>query len=211
MADLPLIRDDRKERVARMLAQRLQSLVVVCEAIHRRHNVSAILRSAECFGVHEVHLVTGAFRPSRGAARGAENWLELHRHERTTDCLLALRARGFRVLVADLGGEAFTPETAPVDRPLALVFGAEHDGVSDEARALADGAVTVPMRGLTESLNVSVAAACVLQRISERRRALVGEGDLEPDRQRAFFDAWQAAEEEEKAGRRARLGEAGSG
>ncbi|MCK6504996.1 RNA methyltransferase [Myxococcota bacterium] len=207
----PLIRDDRKERVAAALSTRLGSVVVVCEAVHRRHNVSAILRSAEAFGVHEVHLVTGPFRPSKGAARGAERWLELHRHKRIEACLGELKARGYRIFVADLDEAAHSPDTLPVDQPLVILFGAEHSGVSDQARALADGTVTVPMRGLTESLNVSVAAACVLQRVSERRRARVGKGDLEPARQQAFFDAWVAAEEEEKAGRRARRGEPGGG
>ena len=204
----PLIRDDRKERVAAALATRLASVVVVCEAVHRRHNVSAILRSAEAFGVHEVHLVTGPFRPSKGAARGAERWLELHRHKQTTACLGELKDRGYRIVVADLvvdaGTPAWAPDTVPVDQPLVILFGAEHSGVSEAALALADGAITVPMRGLTESLNVSVAAACVLQRVTERRRAVVGAGDLPQARQQAFFDAWVAAEEEEKSGRRAR-------
>lgn len=200
----PLIRDDRKERIAAALAQRLGSVVVVCEAVHRRHNVSALLRSAEAFGVHEVRLVTGPFRPSKGATRGAENWLELHLETEIVPCLEALRARGFRIVVADLSEEAWSPETVPVDRPVAIVFGSEHDGVSPEARALADGVVMVPMRGLTESLNVSVASACVLQRVAERRRDRVGGGDLEVERQTAFYESWMAAEEEEKLGRRSR-------
>lgn len=210
-ADAPLIRDDRKERVSAALKQRLGSVIVVLEAVHRRHNVSAMLRSAEAFGVHEVHMVTGPFRPSKGAARGAERWLELNRHDDTAACLQALKDRGFRVVVADLADDAWTPDTVPVDRPLAVLFGSEHAGVSDVARAMADGAVIVPMRGLTESLNVSVAAACALQRITERRRDVVGGGDLSPARQQAFFDAWVAAEEEAKRGRRARLGDAESG
>lgn len=201
-----LIADDRKDRVQAALDARLGSVVVVCEAVHRRHNVSAILRSAECFGAHEVHLVMGEFRPSRGAARGAERWLELHLQPDTTSCLLGLKARGFKVYVADLAEPSWSPDTLPVDGPVAVLFGSELDGVSDEARALADGAIQVPMRGLTESLNVSVAAACVLQRVTERRRQVVGGGDLEPERREAFYQAWLDAEEAAKAGRRARLG-----
>ncbi|NOY25197.1 MAG: RNA methyltransferase [Oligoflexia bacterium] len=201
---LGLIRDDRMQRVAAALRRRLASVTVVLEAVHRRHNVSAMLRSAEGFGVHDVHMVTGPFRPSKGAARGAERWLVLHRHDDTGTCLQGLSEQGFRIVVADLDENAWTPDTVPVDRPLAVLFGAEHAGVSDVARRLAEGAVTVPMRGLTESLNVSVAAACVLQRITERRRLLVGAGDLPEDRQQAFFDAWFRAEEEAKLGRRAR-------
>jgi len=189
------------------LQARMGSVVVVLEAVHRRHNVSAILRSAESFGVHEVHMVIGPFRPSKGAARGAERWVELHRHDSLGPCIADLKARGYRVVVADVGVGAASPEHVPVDQPLAILFGSEHTGVSELARSLADGAVTVPMRGLTESLNVSVAAACILQRVVERRRAHVGHGDLEPARQDAFFDAWVLAEEEEKRGRRSRLAE----
>lgn len=206
------LRERRIARVRGMLARRLGSVVVIVEAVRRRHNASAILRSCEAFGVHEVHLVTGDFSPSKGAARGAERWLELHRHEEVSACIAALKARGFRVYVADLAEDAYAPDEVPVEGPVAVLFGSELTGVSDAARALADGVVSVPMRGLTESLNVGSAAACTIFRLAERRRALVargspgggGEGDLAPERQEAFLAAWQEAEEAARAGRRAR-------
>ncbi|MDP6932052.1 MAG: TrmH family RNA methyltransferase, partial [Myxococcota bacterium] len=74
------ITDRRRQRLEQTLEQRLGSVVVVAEAVHRRHNTSAILRSAEAFGLHEVHLVANSFRPSKGAARGSEKWLDIHRH-----------------------------------------------------------------------------------------------------------------------------------
>ena len=197
---------ERQERVQKMLSDRLGSVCVIAEAIHRRHNTSAILRSCEAFGVHEVHLITGRFRTSRGAARGAERWLDLHRWTTIEECVAHLRARGYRIFVGDLAADAHTPDTLPVDGPVAILFGNELNGVSDEARALADGAVIVPMRGLTESLNVSVAAACVLQRVTERRRAQVGGGDLPAERQEAFFTKWLAREELAKRGVIARVG-----
>ncbi len=200
------VSEERQERVREMLAGRLSSVCVIAEAIHRRHNTSAILRSCEAFGVHEVHLITGHFHTSRGAARGAERWLDLHRWEDLPSCVANLRQRGFRIFVCDLADDAHTPDTLPVDGPVAVLLGNELTGVSDEARSLADGAVIVPMRGLTESLNVSVAAACVLQRVTERRRALLGGGDLEVDRQAAFFAAWQEREELAKRGVIARVG-----
>jgi tRNA (guanosine-2'-O-)-methyltransferase len=188
------VSDRRKARVQEILQNRLGSVVVVAEAVHRRHNTSAILRSAEAFGLHEVHMVTGRFRPSHGAARGAERWLELVRHPQLRPCVEALRTRGFAFWIADLSDDAKSPEEVPVDQPVAVLFGAELTGVSDEARSLADGVVSVPMRGLTTSLNVSAAAACTLHRISERRRALVGGGDLAPERQKTFFEQWLARE-----------------
>jgi tRNA (guanosine-2'-O-)-methyltransferase len=188
-----------------VLEQRLQSLVVVVEAVHRRHNTSAILRSAEAFGLHEVHLVTGEFRPSRGAARGAERWLEIHRHADIAAVASHLRGRGFSLWVAHPVAGAATPGEIPVDRPIALLFGSELEGVSARALALADGVVSIPMRGLTASLNVSVAAAVVLADVAERRRALLGGGDLDPDRREAFYRGWLDAEARAEAGLRAQL------
>lgn len=193
----------RVQRVMDCLARRVGSVVCVTEGVRRRHNASAILRSCECFGIHEIHLVTRGFSPSRGASRAAERWVELRRFDHTADSLAELKARGFAVYVADLDPAAFTPETVPVDRPLALLFGSEVRGVSDEARAAADGVVTVPMYGLTESLNVSVSAALILRTVVERRRARVG-ADLEPAAQEAFLRAWLAAEERALRGRMAR-------
>ena len=199
--------DRRRERLSEVLDQRLSSLVVVVEAVRRRHNTSAILRSAEAFGVHEVHLVTGDFRPSKGAARGAERWLELHRHATTTEALTALKARGFQVWLADPAPGHLDPMAVPVDRPIAVLFGSELNGVSDEARGLADGVLAVPMLGLTESLNVSAAAAVVIYALAERRRALVGRSDLEPERRQAFWQAWLARELEAEEGLRVSAGE----
>ncbi len=185
---------ERIARISAALDRRVGSVVAVCEAVRRRHNVSAILRSAEAFGVHEVHLVTQGFRPVRGAARGAERWVLRRRFDHIDDSVADLRARGFRVYVADLAPGAFTPETLPVDTPVALIFGSELRGVSDRARSLADGVFQVPMHGLTESLNVSVSAAIALRTLSERRRALVG-ADLDPAERARFLAAWLHDEE----------------
>jgi tRNA (guanosine-2'-O-)-methyltransferase len=192
-------------RIAGALDRRVGSVVAVCEAVRRRHNVSAILRSAEAFGVHEVHLVTQGFRPVRGAARGAERWVWRRRFDHVDASFDDLRGRGFRIYVADFGPEAFTPETVPVDRPLAIVFGSEMRGVSPRARALADGVVTVPMHGLTESLNVSVSAAILLRTVSERRRALAGP-DLPAAERDRFLGEWLEAEASALRGFLARTG-----
>ena len=202
------ISDERQARVREMLARRLGSVVVILEAVHRRHNASAILRSCECFGVHEVHLVTKGFKPSKGAARGSERWLDIHRWESTDDAVSALRARGFRLYVADLMDGAHSPDTLPVDGNIAILMGAELTGVSDRARELCDGAICVPMHGLTESLNVSVAAACILQRLTERVRESSGEGNLDSERQEEFFAEWSERELSAKQGMlaRARMG-----
>ena len=97
----------------------------------------------------------------------------------STDAVVeALRTRGFNIYVADLMEEVHSPDSLPIDGNVAILMGAELTGVSDRARELADGAICVPMHGLTESLNVSVAAACILQRLTERKRVATGGGDL---------------------------------
>ena len=176
--DLRELAADCKPRRVRicldLLDRRLDGITVIGEAIHRRHNVSAVLRSAEAFGVHEAHLVTNEFKPSVGAAKGAERWLELALHESTEACFEILRQRGFRIFVGDLGEGAVPPDEVPVDTPVALLFGSELAGVSPRARAAADGVVQVPMHGTTQSLNVSVAAAVTLFAVCERRRRVAG-------------------------------------
>lgn len=188
----------RGDRVREALAQRLGSLVVVCETVRRRHNVSAILRSCEAFGLHEVHLVTeGSTAASPGTARGAERWVHRRRFDSIEASVADLKARGFRVVVADLRPGAWSPEDVPVDQPLAIVLGSEFLGVSARARALADGAVCIPMQGLTGSLNVSASAAILVRTLGVRRRAAVaGSGgradgaDLAPELQDAFLGEW---------------------
>ena len=196
----------RRARIEKALQGRLGSVVAVMEAIHRRHNASAIIRSCEAFGVHEVHMVIGRFRPSKGASRGAERWLDVRRFTTIEASIADLKSRGFRLYVADLADDAHTPDSVPVDGPLAIVFGAELVGISDEARALADGAIQVPMRGLTESLNVSAAAACALYRMAERRRSHVGGGDLSDAVQAKFLEQWIAREQKAHEGMVARVG-----
>jgi tRNA (guanosine-2'-O-)-methyltransferase len=200
------VSDRRLERMAAILDRRLESVVVVLETVYRRHNVSAIMRSAEGFGVHEVHLITNGFRPSKGAARGAERWIEVRVHADTAGCVAALKDRGYAIWAADLHPDAVSPDAMPVDQPVAVLMGAELTGVSAQARALVDGFVTVPMVGMTESLNVSVAAACILSRLTDRRRALVGAGDLSAERKARILAAWIERDEAAARGRAARAG-----
>ncbi len=197
----------RLEKVQAALDQRMGSVVAVIEAVRRRHNASALVRSCEAFGVHEVHLITAFFKPSVGAARGAERWLRTRVFPTVRESIDELHARGFAVYVADLAEGAYTPETVPVEKPIALLFGSEVRGVSAEARALADGAVMIPMRGLTESLNVSVSGAILLRAAADRRRALVGH-DLSAAEKQRFIEQWLKHEESGRRGLRARASNA---
>lgn len=159
------------------LAQRLRWVQCAVEAVYHRHNISAILRTCDALGIHYVHLIEGQFKPSPGAARGAERWLSIQQHPDPVAAIRSFQAQGSRVYVADLSDEAVTPEEVPLDQPVVLWFGAELIGVSPEAREAADGVVSIPMRGFAQSLNVSVAAALTLRPIAEAAR-LQGESAL---------------------------------
>jgi len=197
--------DGRIQRMRAALDARLGTVRCAIESVYHRHNVSAILRTCDSLGLHHVHLVEGHFSPAKGAARGAERWLQLHRERSAEEAIATLRSSGFRIWIADLAENSVAPEAVPIDEPVCLWFGAELLGVSEVARAAADGVVTVPMRGLAQSLNVSVAAALTLRPVAERARA---QGDLSrlPEAERSeIWERWLAREETLKNGVRARV------
>ncbi len=162
--------DRRRTRIRQVLDQRLGWVRCALEAVYHRHNCSAILRTADALGIHTVHLVEGHFRPGRGAARGAERWLDLRWEPDALTAIAGIRAEGYAIWVADFAEDGVPPEEVPLEQPVCLWFGAELVGVSPAARAAADGVITLPMRGFAQSLNVSVAAALALRPVAERAR-----------------------------------------
>lgn len=186
----------RLARLRSALDQRLGHVVCAIEAVHHRHNISAILRTCDALGVHEVHLVEGHFVPTRGATRGAERWLELHHHTCAAAALDYLRGAGFSIWAADLTDDSVPPEAVPVDHKVCLWFGAELVGVDPAVVAAADGVVHIPMRGLAQSLNVSVAAALALRAVTERVRTSHGSAALlDESRKAAIWRKWTDRED----------------
>ena len=132
-----------------------------------------------------------------GAAKGAERWVDLIIHKNTKQCFDILRSGGFKIFVADFQKDSYTPDTVPIQDPVAIVMGTELIGVSEEAKSLSDGSIIIPMYGLTQSLNVSVASACLMQRISTRMRD-AGFGKMSLDEQSELLNQWIARDVEEK-------------
>lgn len=182
----------RKERIDRAVAERTRTLVVVLEAFCDPQNVNAVLRTCDAFGVQEVHVVEGPMKPydrNKKISQNADKWLDVVRWRSSADCLRALKARGLRVYATWLGDGSVPLGELAFDSPVALVFGNEHRGVSDEALALADARFAIPMRGFVQSLNVSVAVAVTLARAVERREVERGRhGDLPDDDAAALRD-----------------------
>jgi tRNA (guanosine-2'-O-)-methyltransferase len=176
---------ERRARIDAVVAQRTRTLTVVMEAFADPQNTSAVLRTAESFGVQEVHVVVGPqkrYDRNKKISQNADKWLEVVRWKDTSSCLAALKARGFRVYATHLGDGSGTLAGLSFAEPTALVFGNEHAGVSEEARRLADACFAIPMRGFSQSFNVSVAAAICLARAVDRRELERGRhGDLPPE------------------------------
>jgi len=174
--------DERIERLRFGTAHRMRGIAVVLDALYDPGNRSSIYRTAEGLGLLDVHLVRpeAAWKEhARSVSRGAEKWLSLHHWRSAADCAYALRAQGMQILCADA---SVTNDLTPFDlqRPTALVFGNEHDGVSSAMRAAADGFFAIPMRGFAGSFNVGVAAGLALHsaRVA-RERALGSTTDLD--------------------------------
>jgi tRNA (guanosine-2'-O-)-methyltransferase len=177
----PLIAEERRERIEAVLARRYSGLTVVLEHPHDPHNGAAAMRSCEAAGLTALHVVPSAdgFRFSSKVTQGCERWIEVERHASTSACAEMLRGRGFR-LAAAIPGAARTMDELDPTVPLALWFGNEHEGLSQAARASADVAFTIPMVGMTRSLNLSVAIALAVFTLAGRRRAArSGAGDLD--------------------------------
>ena len=192
---------ERQERLAHALSRRLGWVSCALEAVHHRHNVSAVLRTCESMGIQRVDLVQGHFQPARGPTKGAERWIDIERHDSADEAVARIRSAGFSIWVADLADPAVSPETVPLDRPICLWFGAELVGVSPVARAAADGVITIPMHGLSQSLNVSVAAALAIRPVAERARLELGERALlDPHQRERVWAEWMSREEATKTG-----------
>jgi tRNA (guanosine-2'-O-)-methyltransferase len=166
----------RQGRVSAVLSRRQPDLTVVLENIHDPHNVSAILRSCDAVGVLRAHAVYTVEEPPPGAfarttSASAAKWVEVARHESIDGCFERLRGEGFAILATAIGDEAKPLYDWDLTRPVALVFGNEMRGVSEEALALATGAIEIPMAGMVQSLNVSVAAAVCLYEAFRQRLA----------------------------------------
>jgi tRNA (guanosine-2'-O-)-methyltransferase len=158
------ITERRLARMREVLARRQPDLTVVLENVHDPHNVSAVLRSCDAVGLLRVHLVyTIEEFPelSENVSGSALKWLELVFHPSIEACYRTLRSQGFTIYTTYLGDPARSVDLYDLDltKPVALVFGNEQRGVSDEAVAGADGNFVIPMMGMVRSLNISVACA----------------------------------------------------
>jgi tRNA (guanosine-2'-O-)-methyltransferase len=164
---------ERREKIDKTLIHRQPTLTVVLENIHDPHNVSAILRSCDAVGILQVHLLyTVEEFPeiANTASSGSHKWLELIRHNSVESCFSVLHSEGFRILATRIDPNAKSLYGNDFTEPTVFVLGNEHRGISKETAALADQQIYIPMMGMAESLNVSVASAvCLFEAFRQRK------------------------------------------
>lgn len=166
---------ERYQRINQMLDKRQPDLTVVMENVHKNHNLSAVVRSADAIGVHEMHAIwlTKKARLSGGTALGSQNWVKIHNHKTIGEALEATQGQGMQVVVTHLSEHSVDFREVDYTKPTAILLGQEKYGVTDEALDIADHHVMIPMVGMVQSLNVSVAGAVMLYE-AQRQRELAG-------------------------------------
>lgn len=164
---LGFITENKKRKIDQIIKDRTRHVTVVLEDIYQSHNASAALRSAECFGVQDVHIIQkrNKFRAQQGIAMGSSKWLDLVQHKSTESCFEQLKRDGYRIVALTPHERTCTLQELKLDKKLALVFGTEEAGLSAQATALADEFVAIEMYGFTESFNVSVSVSICLNHI----------------------------------------------
>lgn len=161
----------RREKVDRVLSRRQPDLTVLAERLHKPRNFSAIVRSCDAVGINEVHAVPGesGLAIHWNTSQGAEKWVRVRSHDSLDQACRHLRGLGFQLVAANLSEDAEDYREIDYTQPTALMVGTELFGVSAAALAVADRQVSIPMVGMTESLNVSVACAIVLYEAMRQR------------------------------------------
>lgn len=155
-----------------MLATRQPDLTVCLEQVHKPHNVSAIIRTADAVGVHQVHAVwpTTRMRTLVSSAAGSNSWVSVKTHPTIGDAVGHLKAQGMQILATNLSARAVDFREVDYTRPTCVLLGQEKTGITEEALALADQDIVIPMIGMVQSLNVSVASALILYEAQRQRQ-----------------------------------------
>lgn len=168
---------DRNALMDRVIAERTRYITVVLENIYQPHNASAVLRSCDCFGIQDVHIIENSYQYEFNphVSLGAAQWLDLRRYNElennTTPAINKIKHQGYRIVATTPDPKAQSIQDFDITKgKFALLFGTEKQGLTDEAFNLADEYIRIPMHGFTESFNISVSVSLCLFHFTERIR-----------------------------------------
>ena len=184
---------ERCEVLEKTLSMRTEYMTVMAENMFHGQNAAALIRHCEAFGVQGMHTVESIckFEPSHSVMRGTDQWVDVVRHDTTSEALAQLKREGYRIVATTPHREDTTPETFDVGKgKFALILGTEHAGISPEVIAEADEFLKIPMCGMVESLNVSASAAILIYTLSQRIREQVEDWHLSEEERLATLYDW---------------------
>ena len=190
------VTDKRKNLFRNILQDRTRHFTVVLEDIYQQHNASAVIRSCDIFGIQDVHVIENKYKSkvSRHIAKGSQKWLTFNRYNEdknnTIDCLENLKSKGYQVIATTPHNDSCVLHDFDITKKSAFVFGVEKSGVSDDVMKNVDGFLKIPMVGFTESLNISVAAAIVLENLSHKLRNSTLDWALTVEEQQILYASW---------------------
>ena len=192
---------ERKDKLVSVLNKRQNDITVVLENVFDPHNISAVMRSCDAAGVQDIYILnTKIPRHKKWGAKSsssADKWLSIHEFDNAEECFLSLRKSYSTILTTHLSSDAVDLYSVDFTKSIALVFGNEHSGVSDEIRTLADGNFVIPQVGIIRSLNISVACAVTLYE-AFRQKTKAGHYNkqrLEDGRYNELFKEWGSGKE----------------
>jgi tRNA (guanosine-2'-O-)-methyltransferase len=193
---------ERLQKLENVLKHRQDNLTVVMENVDDPHNISAVMRTCEAVGVQDIYILTTRIKPHKRfgnrSSSSAAKWLTIHVYTDMDACIRALRENYRQILTTHLGEKSQSLYELDLTQPTALVFGNEHDGVSAEMRAIADGNFIIPQVGIIQSLNISVACAVSLYEAyrQKERAGHYARTQLSPERYTELFSEWGAGPDE---------------
>ncbi|MGD8120347.1 tRNA (guanosine(18)-2'-O)-methyltransferase TrmH [Vibrio sp. TRT 2004] len=163
---------ERYNRIQQVLKARQSDLTLCLEEVHKPNNVSAIIRTADATGIHKIHAVwPNKMRTLSHTSAGARNWVDVETHDSIEQAISKLKSQGMQVLVTNLSESAVDFRDIDYTKPTAIILGSEKVGASEQAKKMADQDIIIPMVGMVQSLNVSVASAVILYEAQRQRQA----------------------------------------
>lgn len=193
------VSERRRGRLHDVLNQRTAHLSVVLEDVYQSHNFSAVLRSADIFGVQNINFIENRnkLKISEDVSMGSTQWLSLNRyqhHENNTKaCLNDIKTKGYKIIATSLHKNSITLQELDIKQPIALVFGTELTGISKDVEEMADEFIKLPMYGFTESFNISVCAALCMHDLSTRIRSEIPNHFLKEEEKSDIYIEWLKA------------------
>lgn len=157
----------RRERFNKVISERTRHFTVVTEDVYQLHNTSAVMRTCDVFGIQDLHVVEEKVskRIDKEIAMGAQKWVSFNRYNSVKDCMKNLKNSGYQIIATTPHNNSTMLHDFDVTKKSAFFFGKESEGLSDTVMEAADGYLKIPMYGFTESLNISVSAAIILQSV----------------------------------------------